>query len=155
MNPPARVRVMLMGLSWSLHVTTVPFNMASRVAVTLRVDVRAEMRVAVKMPRSTGGCPTGVSLRNRTIGLNLVLLHTRLTPSSCHSTCQDHFLSRTYATLSTGGQCHNSVWISTQYHTGNVSHVCMCTWVCKWVEGGGKDNSGAYPTIFKYHCGLT
>ena len=67
-----------MGLSWSLHVTTVPFNMATEVAFTLRVDVRAEMRVAVKMPRSTGGCPTGVSLRNRTTGLNLVLLHSRL-----------------------------------------------------------------------------
>ena len=50
--------------------------------------------------------------------------------SSCHSACQYHLLSRTYGTSSTGGQCHHSIYISTQYHTGNVSHVCMCTQVC-------------------------
>ena len=70
---------MLTGLSWSLHVTTVPFNMASGVAVTLRVDVRAEMRVAVKIPRDIG-CPTGSFPTNRTTGLNAVLLHSKLTP---------------------------------------------------------------------------
>ena len=72
---------MLTGLSWSLHVTTVPFNMASGVAVTLRVDVRSarggvKVRVAVKIPRFliSGGCSVA---RNRTI-LNAVLLHSRL-----------------------------------------------------------------------------
>ena len=71
---------MLTGLSWSLHVTTVPFNMASGVAVTLRVDVRSarggvKVRVAVKIPRLTlRGCSV---TRNLTI-LNAVLLHSRL-----------------------------------------------------------------------------
>ena len=80
-NPPTRVRVILMGLSWSLHVTTVPFNMASGVAVTLRVDVRSarggvKVRVAVKIPRLTlRGCSVA---RNLTTGLNAVLLHSRL-----------------------------------------------------------------------------
>ena len=88
-NPPERVRVMLTGLSWSLHVTTVPFNMVCGVAVTLRVDVRSdsdgltfsvsEMRVAVKTLRSIG-CPKALPSANRTGLLNAVLLHSRRTP---------------------------------------------------------------------------
>ena len=66
-----------MGLSWSLQVTTVPFNMAS--GVTLRVDVRGEMRVAVKMPRFIVNSK-GSFTKYRTAGLNAVLLHSRLTP---------------------------------------------------------------------------
>ena len=59
---------MFTGLNWSLHVTTVPFNMATEVAFTLRVDVKSasggvgfgasEVRVAVKIPRFTI-LPTG------------------------------------------------------------------------------------------------
>ena len=88
-NPPARMSVMLTGLRWSLHVTTVPFNMASGVAVTLRVDARSasggvgfaasEVRVAVNTPRFTVR-PTGSSSKYLTTGLNAVLLHSRLVP---------------------------------------------------------------------------
>ena len=52
-----------MGLSWSVQVMTVPFNMTSGVEVTFRVDIKSnkggvgfailETRVAVKIPRST------------------------------------------------------------------------------------------------------
>ena len=87
-NTPARVRVVLIGLNWSLHVTTVPFNMASGVTVTLRVDVRSarggvgfaasEMSVTVKIPRSSGRSKGSFS-KNLTI-LNAVLLHSKLTP---------------------------------------------------------------------------
>ena len=81
-NPPTRVRVILMGLSWSLHVTTVPFNMASGVAVTLRVDVRSarggvKVRVTVKIPRFLIR-PTGSFTINVTGLLNAVLLHSKL-----------------------------------------------------------------------------
>ena len=89
MNTPARAKVMFTGLSWSLHVTTVPFNMVSGVAVTLRVDVRSasggvgfaasEMRVAVKIPRSIGRSKGSFS-KYLTGLLNAVLLHSRLTP---------------------------------------------------------------------------
>ena len=73
---------MLMGLSWSLHVTTVPLNMVSGVAVTLRVDVRSDrggvkVRVAVKLPRFLIR-PTGSFSKNVTGSLNAVLLHSRL-----------------------------------------------------------------------------
>ena len=88
MNTPAKVRVIFTGFNWSLHVTTVPFNMASGVTVTLRVDVRSarggvgfaasEMSVAVKIPRSSG-CSKGSFSKNLTI-LNAVLLHSKLTP---------------------------------------------------------------------------
>ena len=88
MNTPAKVRVIFTGFNWSLHVTTVPFNMASGVTVTLRVDVRSarggvgfaasEMSVAVKIPRSSGRSKGSFS-KNLTI-LNAVLLHSKLTP---------------------------------------------------------------------------
>ena len=72
---------MLIGLNWSLHVTTVPFNMAPGVAVTLRVDVRfanggVKVRVAVKIPRFTIS-PTGSFIIYRTGRLNAALLHSR------------------------------------------------------------------------------
>ena len=144
-----------MGLSWSLQVTTVPFNMASGVAVTLRVDVRSdsdglkfsdsEVRVAVKIPRFTIR-PTGSSSRYLITGLNAVLLHSRLTPPvTVHVSI----------TSSPGQMPPRALEVSVttpseyqQYHTGNVSHACMCTRVCKWAEGGDKDNNGTFPTIF-------
>ena len=86
---PARVRVVLIGLSWSVHVMTVPFNMASGVAVTLRVDVKSniigvgvdmlEMRVAVKIPRSVS-IPTGSFPRYLISSLNAGLFHSRMKP---------------------------------------------------------------------------
>ena len=78
-----------MGLSWSVHVMTVPFNMASEVAVTLRVDVKSnrdgvgvsmvEMRVVVKIPR-TVGIPTGSFPIYLISGLNAGLFHSRMKP---------------------------------------------------------------------------
>ena len=114
-----------MGLSWSLHVTIVPFNMASGVAVTLRVDVRAEMRVAVKMPRSTS-CPLGSFPTNLTGLLNAVLLHSRLTPP---------VTVHVRITSSPGQMAPRALEVSVttpseyqhNYHTGNLSHACMCT----------------------------
>ena len=86
---PARVRVVLMGLSWSVQVMTVPFNMASGVTVTLRVDVKSnrdglgvgmlETRMVVKIPRSVGN-PKGTFSRYLISGLNAGLFHSRLNP---------------------------------------------------------------------------
>ena len=81
--------MILMGLSWSVHVMAVPFNMASEVAVTLRVDVKSnrdgvevgmlEMRVAVKTPRSVG-IPIGSFPTYLISGFNARLFQSRLTP---------------------------------------------------------------------------
>ena len=88
-NTPARMRVMLLALNRSLHVTTVPFNMASGVAVTLRVDVRSvsggvRMRVAVKLPRYIL-CPIGLFTIYRIGRLNAALLHSiKTSPVTVH-----------------------------------------------------------------------
>ena len=132
-NPPARVRVMLTGLSWSLHVTTVPFNMASGVAVTLRMDVRSawggvKVRVAVKIPRTLIR-PTGSFTKKVTGLLNAVLLHSRLVaPVTVHVS----------VTSSPGHMAPWALEVSVttpseyQHNTmQGMCHVYMCTRVCR------------------------
>jgi len=74
-----RLRVVLIKLSNSVQVMTVPFNMASGASVTLRVEVRdgmTEVSVAVKIPRCIT-LPTGSFTAYLIVGLNATLLHSR------------------------------------------------------------------------------
>ena len=86
---PARVRVVLMGLVPSEQVMTVPFSIASGVAVTLRVETKfnepkivefgvTEVRVAVKTPRTTTTPNSNWVYLIK--GLNASLLHSSMTP---------------------------------------------------------------------------
>ena len=141
MNTPARMRVMFTGFNWSLHVTTVPFNMATEVAFTLRVDVRSasdgvgfaasEMRMAVKIPRSIGRSKGSFS-KYRTGLLNAVLLHSRLTPP----------ITVHVRVTSSPGQMapralEASVTTPSEYHHTGMRHIhaCVHDYVSAWKVG--------------------
>ena len=145
-NLPVRVRVMLMGLSWSLHVTTVPFNMASRVAVTLRVDVRSDrggvkVRVVVKMPRFLIS-PTRSFTKNVTGLLNAVLLHSRLVapPVTVHvsiASSPGHMPPRALEV---------NVTTPSEYQHSTIQRICHVYALCVHDCGGwGKIIVGHYP----------